>query len=147
MDGNKYVVIKLITGQELVAHSIEETDYDIKVIFPMIVRTVASSQLGRPTESIVLSPYSYFSAQDEYVFQKYNILIVHELDPKYEEEYNRAVDDFISVHANKPSHYDPDEIKKLTEKLNKMFKDDLIVDDDIDLQPAFVMIDDPKTIH
>ena len=42
MNEEKYVVLKMITGEEVVAQLINENDYDIYVMFPMIVK-----QIGR----------------------------------------------------------------------------------------------------
>jgi hypothetical protein len=143
MDGNRYVVMKLSTGEEIVAHSIEENDYELKVLFPMIVRKVPRH--GGMAESIVLSPYTYFAADDEYTFQKNQIIFLKELDPKYEQEYNRAIDDFINI-ASEPMPYNPNELKELTEKLQTMFGNNLIDDEEIDLDPK-ITVDTSKLIH
>ena len=104
-------------------------------------------QYGNMAESIVLSPYTYFSADDEYVFQKNQIIFVKDLDPKYEDDYNKAVDDFISVQSQKHAPpYNPNEIKELADKLQNMFRNNLIEEDEIDLDPT-IMVDTSKLVH
>jgi hypothetical protein len=143
MDGNKYVVMKMTSGEELVAHSIEENDYEIRVLFPMLVRRIPRQ--GGMAESIVLSPYTYFSADDEYTFQKNQIIFIKDLDAKYEQEYNRSIDDFIQTNSE-PMPYNPNELKELADKLQNMFRNNLIDEDEIDLDPK-ITIDTSKLIH
>ena len=39
-DLDRYVVIKLISGEELIGTLVKEDDYDIKIQFPMMVKKV-----------------------------------------------------------------------------------------------------------
>jgi hypothetical protein len=146
MLGDKYIVMKLATGEEVVCHMIHEDDYEIKVLFPMIVKHVQRiGPLGRAFEQIMLSPYTYFAADDEYIFHKHQIVFIKDLDPKYETEYNRAIDDFIGMNTEAPPPpYNPEEIQQLTEKLQNMFRRDEFEEE---LPEAMMIPDTPKTIH
>ena len=145
MPGDKYIVMKLSTGEEIVAHMIQEDDYEIKVLFPMIVKHVQRvGPMGRSFEQIALSPYTYFAADDEYTFHKHQIIFIKDLDPKYEGEYNHAIDDFIGLNAETPQSYNPNEMKELAEKLQNMFRRDEF---DEELPESIVIPDTSKTIH
>jgi hypothetical protein len=143
MQGDRYIVLKLVSGEEIIAHLIGEDDYEIKILFPMIVRHVPRMTPHGPGESISMSPYTYFSAEDEYTFHKNQIIFIKDLDARYEAEYNRAIDDFVGSHTPQP--YNPEELQELTDKLQTMFKDKL-KEEDIDDLP-FITVDIPKTIH
>jgi hypothetical protein len=144
MDGDRYIVVKLVSGEEVIAHLIGEDDYEIRVLFPMIVRHTPRMTPHGPGESISMSPYTYFSAEDEYTFHKNQIIFLKDLDAKYEDEYNRAIDDFVGSHS--PAPYNPEEMKELAEKLQTMFKDRIQTEEEIDDLPL-IHIDISKTIH
>jgi hypothetical protein len=143
MHNDRYIVMKLITSEELVAHLVNEDDYQINVLFPMIVRHISRMTSHGPAESIVMAPYTYFAKDDEYTFQKSQIVFIKDLDPKYEAEYNHAIDDFISVSCKNPEPVDAQEMQELTEKLQAMFKDRMFEEEEF---PS-IQIDSPKVIH
>ena len=145
MQNDRYIVFKLISAEELVAHCIHEDDYEIKVLFPMAVRRVPRH--GGMAESIVLSPYTYFSAEDEYTFQRSQIIFIKDLDPKYEAEYNRSIDDFVGSNTGNPEPYNPAELQELTDKLQNLFRDRVKSDEDLIDELPVVTVDIPKTIH
>ena len=149
MQNDRYVVMKLISGEEILSHLVYEDDYEVRVLFPMTTRTIARHTTHGETENIVLSPYTYFSADDEFTFQKQHLIFLKDMDPKHEIDYNTAIDEFIAMTAAKAQPYDPDELKNLTEKLQNMFKDRLPKEEnyeDIDELPS-IRIDSSKTIH
>jgi len=145
MHTDRYVVFKLVSAEEIVAHLIGEDDYQISVLFPMAVkRFPIRGPNGQMAESITLQPYTYFSADDEYAFQKNQVIFMKDLDARYEEEYNRAIDDFVGQNTQTPIPYDPNELQDLTDKLQRMFRDKLGEDLE-DLPP--INIDGNKTLH
>jgi len=144
---DRYIVFKLVSSEELVAHCIGEDDYQISVLFPMIVkRFPLRSPTGQLAESITLQPYTYFAVDDEYAFQKYQIIFIKDLDSRYEAEYNRAIDDFVGMTAENPLAYDPNELQDLTDKLQRMFRDKISESDDIEDLPP-IHLDGTKTLH
>ena len=145
MLGDKYIVMKLATGEEVVAHMIKEDDYEICVLFPMIVKQIQRiGPMGRAFEQIMLSPYTYFAADDEYTFHKHQIIFIKDLDPKYEAEYNHAIDDFIGLNSQQQAPTNVEDVKALAEKLQNMFRRE----EDFDELPESIVIPDtPKTIH
>jgi hypothetical protein len=146
MTSNRYIVIKLISSEEIVAHLIDEDDYQVKVLFPMIVKHHAMLTQRGPAESIVMAPYTYFASDDEYAFQRNQIIFIKDLDDKYQDEYNRAVDDFIALHSETPEPPPSvEELQQLTDKLNNLFRN-RIEEDNIDDLPS-IHVDASKTIH
>lgn len=142
IDLDRYVVIKLITGQELIAQLVKEDDYDIKVQFPMMVKHISRNLNGFPVETLVLGTYSHFCSDDEFSFNKQHIIVLKDLDPRYIEEYHRAVDDFLGQIKDGPA-YNPNEMEELSKKLKEMFKDKF--DEDELVSP--ISIEGNKTLH
>lgn len=144
MDANRYVVMKLVSGEEILAHLTSEDDYDIHVLFPMIVKHINRNVQGRMMESIVLGPWTHFSAEDEFTFNKQHLIFLKDLDDRYVDEYNRSVDESLG-NIPEPEPYNPDELKQLTERLQNMFREH-VREEEEDLEPKIVL-DISKTIH
>jgi hypothetical protein len=145
MEANRYVVMKLVSGEEILGHLTSEDDYDIRVLFPMIVKHVNRNIQGRLMESIVLGPWTHFSAEDEFTFNKQHLIFLKDLDERYIDEYNRSVDESLG-NIPDPEPYNPEELKQLTDKLSNLFRDRLKEDLEEDLEPKIVL-DISKTIH
>ena len=147
MQGDRYIVLKLVSSEEIVAHCIYEDDYEIRVLFPMLVRKVPrvlpSGQVG---EAITLAPYTYFAAEDDYTFQRNQIIFLKNLDARFEDEYNRAIDDFVETNSETPEPYNPQEMQQIAEKLQTMFGERLREQEEIDDLPV-ITVDISKTIH
>lgn len=144
VDLDKYVVVKLISGEEIIGQMVKEDDYDIKIQFPMVVKHISRVLGGYPVESIVLGTYSHFCADDEFTFNKQHIIVLKDLDPRYVEEYHKSVDDFLGQ-AQPPQPYDPNELKELSDKLKSMFRDH--IDEDDLPETLSINIDGNKTLH
>jgi hypothetical protein len=143
MNEEKYLVFKLVTGEEIVAQLINESDHEIHVMFPMVVKHMARNLNGRMVESIVLGPYTHFSADDEFVFNKHQTIFQKELDSRYLNEYNNAVEDFVNG-ANHVPEPNPEELQELTEKLSNLFRDRLDLEEE---DVSITVPDTSKLIH
>lgn len=145
-DLDRYVVIKLISGEELIGTLVKEDDYDIKIQFPMMVKKVNRLLGNHPVESIVLGTYSHFCADDEFTFNKQHIIMLKDMDPRYIDEYHRSVDDFIGASSPEPQAYNPNEVQQLTDQLKNMFRDKLNENEDY---PEIISlnVNGTKTIH
>jgi hypothetical protein len=139
---DKHIVVKLISGEELVCTYLEEDDYQLTVLFPMIVKHIPRQYEGRLMESISLAPYTYFVSDDEFTFQKNQIIFIKEMNPTHLESYNTAIDDFVGTANAAPATVD--ELKQLTDKLSNMFKDK-VKDEEFD--DSMFVLDQSKLIH
>lgn len=124
-DLDRYVVLKLITGEEILGTLVKEDDYELKIQFPMLVKTIQRNMGGYPVESLVLGTYSHFCADDEFTFHKQHIVVLKDMDPRYVDEYHKSVDDFIGASNPAPPAYNPQEMQELAQKLQNMFRDKL----------------------
>ena len=143
VDLDKYVVIKLTSGEEILGMMVKEDDYEIKLQFPMVVKHISRVMGGYPVESIVLGAYTHFCADDEFTFNKHHIVILKDMDRRYIDEYHRSVDDFIGA-SNPAPATNPQEMQELANKLQNMFRDKFEALDEL---PDFIQIEGSKTIH
>ena len=143
-DLDRYIVMKLISGEEILGTLVKEDDHELKIQFPMIVKHLSRVMGGHPVESIVLGAYSHFCADDEFTFSKQHIVILKGMDPRYVDEYHRSVDDFIGANTPSPEAYDPNELQQLTDKLKNMFRDN--IDEDYP-ETISLNIEGNKTLH
>jgi hypothetical protein len=142
---DNYIVIKLTSGEEIVANLIQEDEYSVKVLFPMLVKYIPRMVQGRLAETITLAPFTYFASDDEFTFVKHYIIFQKQMNPKYLDAYNQAVDDFIAEPqiAGAPDPQRAEDIKALAEKLQNIFgKEDEF--DDVD---PILINTDSNTIH
>lgn len=143
VDLDKYVVIKLTSGEEILGTLVKEDDYEVKIQFPMVVKHVSRLINGYPAESLVLGAYSHFCSDDEFVFSKHHVVVLKDMNPRYIDEYHRSVDDFLGQVSPPPS-YNPQELQDLSNKLQNMFRDNLEAPDEL---PEVFHIEGTKTIH
>ena len=120
VDLDKYVVIKLTSGEEILGTLVKEDDYEVKIQFPMVVKHVSRLINGYPAESLVLGAYSHFCADDEFTFSKHHVVILKDMNPNYVDDYHKSVDDFLG-HTNAAPPYNPEELQQITDKLKNLF--------------------------
>ena len=118
---DRQIVIKLLSGEEIVCTLIQETDYEISVIYPMLVKHIPKLVEGRLMESIALAPYTYFASDDEFTFNKSHIIFCKDLNPKHIDSYNIAVDDFVALESDNLS---VDDLKESIDKLKNIFNEE-----------------------
>ena len=82
-----------------------------------------------------------------FVHQYNQIIFLKNLDVKFENEYNRAIDDFVEQHTETPEPYNPDEMKQIAQKLQTMFGDRMREEEELIDDLPSIQIDISKTIH
>lgn len=128
----QYVDLKLISGEEVVGEIVEESDFEIKIMFPMLVKYIPRVQQGRMMESITLAPYTYFADSDIFTFGKNHIIYQMNLNPSHLDSYKLAVDDFVGRLSEEETVANTEELKQTLDKLSTLFKDKIESVDDLD---------------
>lgn len=82
---NNYVVVKLISGETVMATFEGEDDKFVKIDYPVNIRTVIMPDMGR--EQVHASPLCPFSESTSFVLEKGHILFIKKLDPHFEKHY------------------------------------------------------------
>lgn len=143
---DNFKVFKLISGEEIVANMVEESDYEVMLFFPMVVKTVPRIEGTRFMETIMLSPISYLSGEDVYTIQKSHILFTQPMDPQYEEQYRLSIDAALESLSGKPEHNE-NEVAELAEKLKNIFKAHIEYDETDEIVESIVVDNPSKLIH
>lgn len=144
-----YAVLKLISGEEVIGGVIDETDYNITLMLPMVLRHLPkiSPTNGMPVESLFFSPMCQMAEDDTFVIDKAQTFFIKEMDPVYIPQYEDAIDKFLDTVSSDPDS--PDEVQQLVDKINDMMGSDLetkvTIDDELDYLDN--MSNDKKLLH
>ena len=80
-----YVVLKLVTGETIMAMFDGEDEKFIKVEYPIQIRTIVIPEINK--ESITASPYCPFSDSKTYILEKSHIVYIKKLHNAYVRHY------------------------------------------------------------
>lgn len=145
---DRYVVLKLVSSEEVVATQIEENDYEVKVLFPMLVKYLPKLIDGKLMETITLAPLTHFAADDQFDFQKNQIIFLKDLSERHVNSYKLAVDDFVANSViDEPQSVE--DLKATLDRLAETFSDqiqNIKSEEDIITDSIFVNMDN-KTIN
>lgn len=96
MDADKdYVVVKLMTGEQLLAIKVDETKQDITLLFPMQTKEVQRiSEDGSASESITCSPFCTFAQERMFTFPKTAVMFHERLHNLLVPYYIRMVNQY-----------------------------------------------------
>lgn len=147
MNTQQYAVIKLINGEEILCTLAGEDDKHVLILFPMIVKAVPKLKEGRVIESISLAPYTHFAADDEFTFDKSQILFIKNLSTRYYDTYKYAVEDFITgIDPSGPNTVE--ELKQALNEIANVFGDKVSYEDNQTEETDSIFIDENnKLIH
>jgi hypothetical protein len=91
-----FVLVKMISGEQVMAMLEYENDVEVKIKYPMLVRTIPSinPQTGKQTENITAAPWCQFVEERIFEIEKRNVLFMNKLHPLVIEQYMQMVDAF-----------------------------------------------------
>lgn len=99
LTGNElYVVMKLVSGENVMAVLTKEDDEFIEVESPMCIRTIPVLETGR--EHITASPLCQFAEKTPYILDKKNLMFVKKMHHLFIPHYQRIVADHEDLGLN-----------------------------------------------
>jgi hypothetical protein len=113
MDKN-YVVVKLVSGETVMATFEGEDDKFVKIDHPIQIRTQIIPELGR--ESISASPLCQFSDATTFVLEKNHIVYIKKLHKQFIPHYNNFLKSYEEALI-------PTTRSEIQEKLSEYFDD------------------------
>jgi hypothetical protein len=134
----KYVVVKLVTGETVMATFEGEDEHCVKIDHPIQIRTTIIPELGR--ESISASPLCQFSDATTFVFEKSHIVYIKKLHQQFVKHYNSflqsyeealipttrsEIQDKLSEYFDDAQHLTVDEINRRIEMLEAIAEGDM----------------------
>lgn len=88
-----YVVVKLITGEQLMAILEYESDENIELVYPMLIRLFPILQGDKPHEHVTATPYSQFADSAHITINKRNIVFLENLHHMLIPHFTRLVEE------------------------------------------------------
>ena len=99
-DNDFYIVLKLVSGEQVMAVLRQEDDNHVLVEHPMIMRFALDFEAGK--ERITAAPFCAFTSDTEFVLEKSNILFIKKLHHIFIPHYQQIVKDH-----SESSHFIP----------------------------------------
>lgn len=124
LDGSEfYIILKLTTGEQMMAVLLEEDDEYIQIEYPMVLRSIPIIAEGK--ETITAHPFCQYSDDRKFILHKTNILFVKKLHHMLIPHYQRIVTEFEStslVSKKSEQDYLEDDITSVEELYAKIDK-------------------------
>lgn len=108
LTGNEfYVVVRLVTGEQIMSALQQEDDNYIQLLHPMLVRTIPNFETGK--EHVTAAPFCAFTEEESFVLDKKNVLFIKPLKEAFVPHYLNIVRESQSVRFT-PRGRDPQEV-------------------------------------
>lgn len=111
MSDSLYVVLKLVSGEQLLATLEAEDDNYVCLNLPIVIRTMIHPSLEK--ESVSAAPFCAFSDSTEYVLEKSHIVFMKKLHQTFIPHYKRFIKIYDQVVFKDNGYFDemdtPDE--------------------------------------
>lgn len=150
-----YVIIKMTTGEQVMACLEEDAPDYIEVSYPMVVNMHQIADAGKIHEHVTAKPFCQFSADKVYRLPKSSVMFYKELHEMLIPHYTRIVnayEDTVLVKTkpqkeldwDEPEHMTVDEIRKRIDMLEEIFGKEPEKEEE---EPFRVFIEGNDTIH
>ena len=110
-----FVVVKLVSGEQVMATLTNEDADTIELHYPMVIKMIPFIQDDQAHEHVTAAPLCQFSDDNNYVIEKAKVLFVKKLHEVLVPHYNRIVDEHentVLVRSDKTGH-----IQRMKEEL------------------------------
>ena len=114
---DNYVVLKLITGEQLLATLLNETEDGIVILDPISVRMIPTVG-GTLSEQAVTSLYCQFSDEKMFTFDYKNVIYIKELSSKIVPYYKKLVREFNDENRQTHEFYSEEAKQDLMDQFN-----------------------------
>jgi hypothetical protein len=110
-----FVIVKLVSGEQVMATLTNEDATTVELQYPMVIRMIPFVEGHRAHEHVTAAPLCQFSDDKTYRIPKTNIMFVKKLHEVLIPHYNRIVDEHentVLVRSDKTGH-----IERIKEEL------------------------------
>lgn len=90
---DQFVIIKLVSGEQLMATLTDEDETSLHIDYPMIIRMVPFVQGGRAQEHVTAAPLCQFSEDKHFSIPKNTVIFVKRLHQLIIPHYERLVEE------------------------------------------------------
>jgi hypothetical protein len=86
-----FILVKLISGEQVMAILEQETGTDIDIVFPLLIRLFPQFDGNGSREHVTATPFSHFADDAHLTINKNSIIFVKNLNPAMVPHYLRLV--------------------------------------------------------
>lgn len=126
---SEYVVLKLCTGEQLLATLLNETEEGITLLEPIQVKLIPMFDEGEYVEQAITNNYCQFTQDRRFTFNWKDVIYSKELDPVMVKYYKKLVHAFGEESKARTAYYkeetkdkDSNDLDKLLDKVSKSIK-------------------------
>jgi len=116
-----FILVKLISGEQVMAILEQETGTDIDIVFPMLIRLFPQFDDTGSREHVTATPFSHFADDTHLTINKSSIIFVKNLNPAMIPHYLRLVaqeNDKTGLNLNQDLTSNKDSLAKLRKLVN-----------------------------
>lgn len=133
-DNEFYIILKLTSGEQVMAVLQEEDEDNVMLDHPMVMKTITNLDAGK--EHITASPLCAFTDDQTFILSKENILFIKKLHRVFIPHYQRIVSDYMESTLFSPADSDsaeslkwddeptPEEARKMQEMLKHIAEEE-----------------------
>ena len=114
-----FVVVKFVSGEQVLSALQEEDDVYIELLHPMVVKTIPNLTTGK--EHVTAAPFCQFTRDDSYLIDKKNVMFIKAMHSTFVPHYMRIVEEHNDVSMQEPD----EETRKKIEQIVEIFGDAL----------------------
>lgn len=145
---DEYVVLKLVTGEQIMAVKRNESPTSVTIEYPMLIKSFPFMNDGEIGEHVTAAPYCKFTDDKLFEFKKRDIIFEKRVHQYAIPFYVRLVNEYeatIEVPNDPPSTVEElsERVDKLMAHLKSLAEDD---SEEQEEEPK-VMVDGNRTIH
>jgi len=126
---SEYIVLKLCTGEQLLATSLNETLYGVTVLDPIQVKLIPMYDEGEYVEQAISNNYCQFTQERRFTFNWKDVIYRKELDPIMVKYYKKLVLAFgeeskarTAYYKEEPKEETKDDLDKMLDQVSKSIK-------------------------
>lgn len=141
---NEYVVIRLGSGEQVMALKTAESDTTVTLVYPMQIKSYPREREdGSITETVAGAPFCHFADEKIFTINKNFIVFENPLHPKLVPFYTDMVDQYEASENEHPGAQEEENaLEKLFSMVDEMRKGDRLEDNEKD-----ILIEGNDTIH
>ena len=116
---NEYVIIRLGSGEQLMALKTAESDHTITLVYPMQIKMYPKQREdGTITETVAGAPFCHFADEKIFTINKDFVVFENNLHPKLVQLYTDMVDQYES---QENEHNGAPDANEETDPIEKLF--------------------------
>ena len=124
---NEYVVLKICTGEQLLATLLNETIDGVTILDPVQVKLIPMFEDGEYVEQAITNSYCQFTQDRRFTFYWKDVIYCKELDPVMVKHYKNLVLAFGEESKARSEYFkeetkDSNELDKMLDLLSKSIK-------------------------